>query len=586
MKKITTKKILLTVFSSFIGLASLSAQVMLKEIPLEQQIEASSLVVEGKVISKESFWNAEHTEIYTVNTVEVYKVFKGEQSRTVEVVTPGGIVGDTAVKIMPNLNLNLNDVGVFTLYNDESSKSNTFKAYSGVQGFYKYNLIEDVATNPFNKKEGIQAVLYKEITNETKVGVSEVLEFSVAKFLNKTAQSKGLLAAENISFSEKPVTAGTGEVLAITGTDFGTEKGKVGFANTIDGGESVVYALDSQVLTWKDTEITVEVPSLAGTGAVTIVDANEGLAQSDGILTVSYAVLNYDDEVNAFMVQHYGANGGAFVWNRSTSLINNAPALASFTRAFENWRCETGINWVFGDNTSVSKAGIDGLNVIGFSEGLGDQGYLGLTTLVYKRSCNGDGNWVVAEIDMVFADLDNDDGFEEWYFGENQNGIFFEIDFESVALHELGHAQLLDHVNDNNDAMDFNFGSGQVIRTLNDGNKEAGHLIQELSSTNVVCEYPLMATYKCTLGIDEDVLESSIELYPNPAKNEFFIKNASSVNVEKVMVYDVNGRLVSKVDVSNNSGLKTISLSGVSSGLYFVNIHSDITSITKKLVVK
>jgi len=52
------------------------------------------------------------------------------------------------------------------------------------------------------------------------------------------------------------------------------------------------------------------------------------------------------------------------------------------------------------------------------------------------------------------------------------------------------------------------------------------------------------------------------------------------------MVYDVNGRLVSKVDVSNNSGLKTISLSGVSSGLYFVNIHSDITSITKKLVVK
>ena len=35
------------------------------------------LIAEGKVIEKKSFWNNEHTMIYTANTIEVYKLFKG-----------------------------------------------------------------------------------------------------------------------------------------------------------------------------------------------------------------------------------------------------------------------------------------------------------------------------------------------------------------------------------------------------------------------------------------------------------------------------------------------------------------------------
>lgn len=100
---------------------------MLKEIPLAQQIESSSLVVEGKVISKESFWNADHTNIYTVNTVEVYKVFKGQPATTVQVVTKGGTVGTMAQKVSPSLNLDTNDVGVFTLTNDAVGHANAFR---------------------------------------------------------------------------------------------------------------------------------------------------------------------------------------------------------------------------------------------------------------------------------------------------------------------------------------------------------------------------------------------------------------------------------------------------------------------------
>ncbi|GAL78369.1 hypothetical protein JCM19274_833 [Algibacter lectus] len=95
-----------------------------------------------------------------------------------------------------------------------------------------------------------------------------------------------------------------------------------------------------------------------------------------------------------------------------------------------------------------------------------------------------------------------------------------------------------------------------------------------------------MTLYSGQLSVEEDVLESGIDLYPNPANEAFFLKKASSINLQSVVIYDVNGRLISKHDASNTSGVQTISLSGISKGLYFVNINSDLATITKKLIVK
>ncbi len=62
-----------------ISWSNIYGQILLREVSLKQQIENSSLVVEGRVISKQSFWDAENKNIYTANIIEVYKVFKGEQ---------------------------------------------------------------------------------------------------------------------------------------------------------------------------------------------------------------------------------------------------------------------------------------------------------------------------------------------------------------------------------------------------------------------------------------------------------------------------------------------------------------------------
>ena len=66
---------------------------MLKKVSLSKQIDKSTLVLEGKVLSKKSFWDTKHQKIYTINTIEVFKVFKGEVLPKIEIITLGGVIG-------------------------------------------------------------------------------------------------------------------------------------------------------------------------------------------------------------------------------------------------------------------------------------------------------------------------------------------------------------------------------------------------------------------------------------------------------------------------------------------------------------
>jgi hypothetical protein len=100
------------------------------------------------------------------------------------------------------------------------------------------------------------------------------------------------------------------------------------------------------------------------------------------------------------------------------------------------------------------------------------------------------------------------------------------------------------------------------------------------------CNEPLMTGASCPLSIEDQKLASTISIYPNPTTGQFYIKTGASINLEKIVIYDLHGRLISNIDLSNNSKTKTINLSGASKGLYFVNIHSDTGMITKKIILE
>lgn len=83
--------------------------------------------------------------------------------------------------------------------------------------------------------------------------------------------------------------------------------------------------------------------------------------------------------------------------------------------------------------------------------------------------------------------------------------------------------------------------------------------------------------YNCdySLSTSEFANEAlSITVFPNPSNGIFKIKNAEAVKVIKAEVYDINGRFVRGIDLTNNAATPSIDLSDVASGLYFMTVST------------
>ena len=74
----------------------------------------SELIVEGKVVNQEGFWNEDKTLIYTAHEVQLYKVLKGKATTDrVIVISEGGVVGNKSMTNTVSPEIALNDYGVF-----------------------------------------------------------------------------------------------------------------------------------------------------------------------------------------------------------------------------------------------------------------------------------------------------------------------------------------------------------------------------------------------------------------------------------------------------------------------------------------
>jgi hypothetical protein len=65
----------------------------------EQLTEAASDIVQAHVVSQQSMWNATHTQIVTMTTLEVSQTLKGNASSTIQVRQLGGTVGNMTVRV-------------------------------------------------------------------------------------------------------------------------------------------------------------------------------------------------------------------------------------------------------------------------------------------------------------------------------------------------------------------------------------------------------------------------------------------------------------------------------------------------------
>ncbi len=96
------------------------------------------------------------------------------------------------------------------------------------------------------------------------------------------------------------------------------------------------------------------------------------------------------------------------------------------------------------------------------------------------------------------------------------------------------------------------------------------------------CSFTL--TVDGVLGVDEFGIDNVFSLYPNPTQGNLTLRNRSDATLQDVGLYDVNGRLIKKYNVTNAAPEMQLSLNDVASGMYFVQIVTDLGQTVKRVV--
>lgn len=606
---------------------SFSQHELLKELTLEDQVQGSEVIVEGQVIEKKSYWDKGRKNIYTVHTIAVSTSYKGDANPYLYVVSLGGVVGVKALIVKPSLNVSTNSAGVFLTKSTSISLVGfdpTKKLYQTIgasQGFYKYDRINTLATNPFqslrptaldNRLRGILKTTPKQLR--------AVEYFTIES--KKETQIQSNIEESPVIHTVEPleIVAGNRSTLTITGVGFGDTLGLVLFKNADDGGHTYFEALQTQIVRWTNTEIIVEVPTNAGTGSVLVIHGESfDLAETPSI-TITYAYINllYSDTeyqvqngaLVEYIIHHIGGfdplpeksagnfSDGNYVFTYNEEFIENAPAVSSFESGFDQIVCNSGIRFEIDDQTTTpNKQEADSLNVISFSSL--PRGVLGQTsiytlpvyldpTIIIKDdepndTMYADMFWYTPEIDFALSDQ------IDWDFDLDGETASTEFDFNAVIRHEIGHAAGLGHVINNKEIMHFSLSQGPHQDLLSDPIYNPVRDKIKLDREKFLAEnheiIPPNYSECYILGDDNyNPLLSLVEIYPNPTYDYLFISVQQTL--QNIDMYAVNGeKVTANIEIKEVSSFdRKLNLSSLSPGTYFLVLQIDNKIHTQQIV--
>lgn len=481
---------LLLLLGSLLFSAGLRASDACMQVPIAMadRVAHADLIVEGEVIDTRSSWNLQRNMIFTVSQVRVYKVFKGVTTVTdLDIITEGGRDGLDWIESTNEWKPVVGEQGIFLLRASSRIpdlplriRQQVYYCFMATQSIIDYDLVGKTANTPFIGFANIPVDLYGVLHRLTGRYHTEI---SANTRLNQALSSSGgnqVAAVPTItSFTPTTITAGTRSLLTINGTNFGATRGTgyVEFRNANDGGASWVQAKATDYRTWTNSQITVWVPSSslssgpsAGTGQIRVTNSDPNSVTSAGTLTVTYSVINVEFDGKGQYTEHLNDNGsGGYTFQcESGTFATNTSAVAAFTRAMNTWTCSTNMNWVLGANTTVDTVLADGVNIVRFDKGPSlPTGVLGRATSRFSGCINSgaapfDTVWTVTEIDVAFDDAA---AGLAWNF-TTANATLSQVDFESVAVHELGHAHQLQHIINSGAIMHYSISNGQTSRVL------------------------------------------------------------------------------------------------------------------------
>ncbi|TGE05402.1 matrixin family metalloprotease [Hymenobacter fodinae] len=482
-----------------------SAEIHCSLVALDPLTRANKvpLIVEGEVLESRGF-RGTNGRIFTANRVRVYKLLKGTSGAELTLITEGGTVGLDRQVLTNTLSLTPGEQGVFFLepaaFPGTASAGPAWAAYASQQGFVRYELSDATAAEPFRTYPALDDSFYQALVPGAQprlVQTNPALETALRRREAPTTANK-VLAPTITTLAPLTITAGTGAVLTISGAGFGNTRGNgsVEFRNADDGGASYTKITDADYVSWSDNQIRVLVPSYtstgntAGTGTVRVTTTDQQQIASVLAVTIIYAATNAQDNASKARSVPGELNQntrGGYTFRFDAGFAANTAASAAWQRALISWRCQTGVNWEVGATRTKTGVEDDGENSVGFDSGTQlPANVLGRTTSYYTGCYLDAGrtrvSFYVKEIDTQFDDA------SAWQFGPG-NPTSSQVDFESVALHELGHAQQLSHLILPRAVMHYAVSRGQVSRTLNTASDVAGgrYVLRTRSFVNPEC---------------------------------------------------------------------------------------------------
>ncbi|MGI4886295.1 MAG: T9SS type A sorting domain-containing protein [Janthinobacterium lividum] len=508
-----------------------AAEVACGLVPLAPAARAAGapLIVEAQVLDAQGFWDAGHRHLFTRHRLRVFGLLKGSAADTtgLVVVTEGGRLGLDQQVLTNTLRLAPGQQGVLFLgpapWPGLGLAGPAYTAYGSAQGFVAYDLAHATAADPVRAYPAIDAAFYRALDPQG-AQVRRALQPNpalVAAQAHQLAAAKGTAVATISGLQPVQLTAGTGAVLTIRGSGFGAVRGAgfVEFANADDGGRTFEQPLASDYVAWADGAVQVRVPSSglgghpAGSGLVRVTPDGGTVGASPQLLTVVYALSNVQSTDLPPTVQrpnHVATNGlGGLTFHFAPNFGDNSAAGAAWQRALANWRCQTGMNWALGDAAPANDIASDGRSTVAFdlASAALPAGVLGRTTSYYQGCFAADRSVIfyVGEVDMQFSSA------AAFQFGPALT-VGLAVDFETVAVHELGHAQQLAHLIRPGAIMHYAVARGQNTRLLAAESDVAGgrQVLRTRSFRNRGCGGPALLPAPLT------ALSAAVEAGPGP----------------------------------------------------------------------